>query len=200
MIISPSGRIYIGSTKDINYRWDRYNKLLCKSQTKLYNSFIKYGVENHTFEIIWEGNINDRLKYERLCGDYYEVLDIKKGLNLRLPGYDEVPSTVSEETRLKLSNLAKGRKAYNKGISPTKEIKLKMSISAKNKKIKSSLNSLARENSRKKSIKAVICTKTGKEFESIKLASESYNITAAYLRDQLRGKWKNKTTLIYKNG
>ena len=52
-ITSPSGKIYIGQSLDIHYRWNvQYFKLKCKSQTKLYESFLEHGVENHTFEII----------------------------------------------------------------------------------------------------------------------------------------------------
>ena len=51
-ITSPTNRIYIGSSNDIYNRWCSYKNLKCKSQTKLYNSLLKYGAENHIFEII----------------------------------------------------------------------------------------------------------------------------------------------------
>ena len=54
MITSPSNRRYVGSAIDIDLRWDRYKRLDCKNQTKLYRSFNKYGVDKHNFEIIWE--------------------------------------------------------------------------------------------------------------------------------------------------
>jgi len=50
MIISPTNRIYVGSTVDIEERWADYYKYNCKSQLKLYNSLNKYGYEAHTFE------------------------------------------------------------------------------------------------------------------------------------------------------
>ena len=53
-ITSPSGRIYIGQSIDIQKRWNQYKYNSCKSQTKLYNSLKKYGWENHKFEIIEE--------------------------------------------------------------------------------------------------------------------------------------------------
>jgi len=53
-ITSPSGKIYIGQSKDIEKRHYNYKKYLCKTQTILYNSFLKHGVENHNFEIIEE--------------------------------------------------------------------------------------------------------------------------------------------------
>ena len=51
MITSPLNKIYIGQSINIENRWKQYKRLGCKKQIKLYNSFIKYGVENHTFEI-----------------------------------------------------------------------------------------------------------------------------------------------------
>lgn len=51
-ITSPSGKIYIGQSRNISKRWNNYKYLSCKNQTKLYNSFLKYGVEKHIFEIL----------------------------------------------------------------------------------------------------------------------------------------------------
>ena len=83
MITSPSNRRYVGSAIDIDLRWDRYKRLDCKNQTKLYRSFNKYGVDKHNFEIIWAGDINDMLKYESMIGIYYNCLNT--GLNCNLP-------------------------------------------------------------------------------------------------------------------
>lgn len=52
-ITSPTGRIYIGQSVDIYRRWLSYfSPKKCKAQVRLYNSLMKYGVENHKFEII----------------------------------------------------------------------------------------------------------------------------------------------------
>ena len=51
-ITSPLGYIYIGQSINIDYRFNVYKKLKCKSQLRIYNSFVKYGVDNHIFEII----------------------------------------------------------------------------------------------------------------------------------------------------
>jgi group I intron endonuclease len=54
-ITSPSGRIYIGQSIDILKRWKSYLKVdRSKGQKLLYQSFLKYGVENHSFEILQE--------------------------------------------------------------------------------------------------------------------------------------------------
>jgi hypothetical protein len=51
-ITNPKNKVYIGQSTNINNRWEDYKKLKCKGQPKLYNSFKKYGIENHKFEIL----------------------------------------------------------------------------------------------------------------------------------------------------
>ena len=51
-ITSPSKKIYIGQSIDIEYRWKSYKRLHCQTQTKLYNSLKKYGSDKHKFEIL----------------------------------------------------------------------------------------------------------------------------------------------------
>jgi group I intron endonuclease len=53
-IISPTNKIYIGQSTNIEQRWKWYNKLYCKNQTKLYYSLKKHGPQNHVFDIIEE--------------------------------------------------------------------------------------------------------------------------------------------------
>lgn len=98
---SITGKIYIGSTINISKRWNTYKSLNCKLQVKLYRSLLKYGVNNHLFEILWSGNEIDRLKYEYLIGTYYEVLN--RGLNCKLPKYNEDTICIGKTTRIKMS-------------------------------------------------------------------------------------------------
>jgi group I intron endonuclease len=53
-ITSPTNKIYIGQSVDIERRFKEYKRLNCKKQTKLYFSLKKHGVENHVFEILEE--------------------------------------------------------------------------------------------------------------------------------------------------
>lgn len=124
-IISPSNRIYVGSTINIKSRWAKYKRLECESQIKLYRSFLKYGVENHTFEIIWEGNIVEMKEKETFLGTNLNV--IIEGLNCILPKLGEKYSTMCIETRNKFKLNFKGKKH-------TKEAKLKISQKNKNNK------------------------------------------------------------------
>jgi group I intron endonuclease len=103
MIINPEGKIYIGSTsKSFEERWKQYYSLNCKKQNKIYNSLVKYGVENHIFKKVWTGNINLMLKNEAILGRCFNVLDRNIGLNLALPKINDIYKCISEETREKL--------------------------------------------------------------------------------------------------
>ena len=53
-ITSPTDRVYIGLSKDINKRIETYRNARCYTQTRLYRSIIKYGWDSHKFEIICE--------------------------------------------------------------------------------------------------------------------------------------------------
>lgn len=81
-ITSPTKRVYIGQSRDIEKRFITYNSLRCKQQPKLYNSFLKHGVENHLFEIVEKCNIELLNERERHYQDFYSVLE--NGLNCSL--------------------------------------------------------------------------------------------------------------------
>lgn len=128
-ITSPSGKVYIGQSWDIEKRWGAYRSLWCKGQRKLYNSFVKYGVENHEFEIINEFE-------ESLCNqlilDYHEDLymkiEMRKGvelLNLRMGGGSR--GKHSEETKQKMSESQKGERNNFYGKKHSEEYRQKMS-------------------------------------------------------------------------
>ena len=140
MITSPTGRIYVGSTTNIEKRWNSYKKYKCKSQPKIYNSLIKHRAENHAFEIVWKGDISEMLKYETLTGWGFNVLELYN-LNLTLPKLGDVYSCVSEETKTKIGKAHKGKilsKETRNKIKKSKEnvsneTRLKMSKSARGK-------------------------------------------------------------------
>jgi group I intron endonuclease len=116
-ITSPSNRIYIGESLDVNKRLLHYSALKnCKSQTKLYRSFIKHGVKNHVFEIIEECEIENLYCRERYWQDHYDVLN--GGLNCRLSNCEDVKGVMSYETRQKLSNAQKQLRIEGKGNPP----------------------------------------------------------------------------------
>ena len=109
-ITSPSGRVYIGQSTDIEHRFSRYKILKdCKKQPRLYASFLKYGTEKHKFEIICECDINEVNDKERYNQDLYNSSN-KFGLNIRLTKSNDRSGTFTEETKLKMSIAKIGKK------------------------------------------------------------------------------------------
>lgn len=107
-ITNNLGKIYIGSTLNIKDRIYRYKTARLGKQFKIKNSILKYGWENHLFEIIFECNESDRNKYESYYGYKFDVLGAN-GLNLSLPKGDIPGYTMSEETKIKIGLLSKGK-------------------------------------------------------------------------------------------
>ncbi len=83
-IISPTGKIYIGQSVDIEKRFSSYRTLNCKDQSKIYNSLNKYGAINHVFEVLV---CCDELDLNKLEIYYIEKFDSQKnGLNYQKGG------------------------------------------------------------------------------------------------------------------
>lgn len=104
-ITSPSNKIYIGQSINIEKRWKQYQRLDCKKQPKLFNSFQKHGVKNHIFEIIEECNSEQLNEREIYWKQYYDTID--KGLNCEL--FDIGQGCRSHEVKHKISNSLKGK-------------------------------------------------------------------------------------------
>lgn len=114
-IINPKGKIYIGQTIDYKRRKRHYKNLKCKEQPKLYNSFIKYGVENHIFSFIKHCSKDELTQWERHFQDVYN--SVKSGLNCILVSTDDFSGGHSEESKNKISQSLKGRKASQNAIN-----------------------------------------------------------------------------------
>ena len=82
-VISPSGKVYIGQSVNLENRFYKYSKLRCERQPKLYSSLSKYGPENYEVEILEESfNIDYLNKMEM----YYISLIKGDMLNMTLGG------------------------------------------------------------------------------------------------------------------
>lgn len=222
-IISPTDRVYIGQGVNIKRRFYRYKSLDCKEQIILYKSFLKHGVENHSFEIIEECPVDDLNCRERHWQDFYDVLN--GGLNCVLQECGEERYVISEETRKKQSNSAKGRvwseESKEKGrqsklgdknpmygssgeLSPTfgrkhteqDVINIKQGIKNKG-EYRLPISEEHKLSISKANSKRVIDKETGKIYNSAKEAAEVFGINAATLRCYLTGSIKNKTKLEY---
>lgn len=105
-ITNPKGKIYIGQSVDIERRHKEHKYLNShKKQTKLYNSFIKYGIENHNFDVLEECTSEQLNELELYWIYYYN--SVINGLNIRIGSAN---GYLSEETRNKISEALKGRK------------------------------------------------------------------------------------------
>ena len=114
-ITSPSNKVYIGESVDIEKRFKTYRSLNCKSQPLLFKSLVKHGWENHIFEII-EVCKRDELKCrERYWQDLHDVINKEKGLNLKLTQCGDAKVVHSEETKIKIGDAQKGEKNHMYG-------------------------------------------------------------------------------------
>lgn len=138
-ILSPSGKVYIGQSKNIYNRFLRYHKLDCKSQGKLYNSLKKYTPNQHLFEIVCLLPIDvsqDILnKYEDIYlksyKQFYEVLNIRDaGSNGKMSEETKIKiglankHLMTDDKRQKISLLHKGKKLSIQSIEKMKRTKL----------------------------------------------------------------------------
>lgn len=93
-IISPSGRIYVGQSENIETRWRDYK--YSKSQTRLIRSFKKYGIDNHIFEIIEECTLEQLTNRENFWQIHYDVIS-EKGLNCHIVDVNTGKRVYTEE-------------------------------------------------------------------------------------------------------
>ncbi len=154
-ISSPSGKNYIGQSIHIYKRWRGYINNMNKNpsnrnQPKIYNSFVKYGIQKHHFEIICECEQSELNELEIHYAELYDVYG-DKGLNLRQCGGSK--GKLAQETKDKLREINLGKKypqstrdkislsmkggnsgSFKKGMVVSKEKREKLSLSMKGEK------------------------------------------------------------------
>lgn len=129
-ITNPEGKVYIGRSKNIEVRFKRYSQYkTAKIQPKLFNSFDKYGFENHIFEILdCKDDIELESKYIQEYNSY------KDGLNSNRGGGGPLGHNII--TRNLISMVSKNNKgkrvnSHWKGKTRSEENKLNLSIAKK---------------------------------------------------------------------
>lgn len=123
-ITNPNGKIYIGQSIDLIIRINNYKKMTTSisEQRAIYNSLLKYGVDNHTFEIIEECEIKLLNERERFWQEYYDC--VKNGLNCKYTTTLDKVGHLSDETKLKISLAQIGQKrVYKSGKHPLLGVK-----------------------------------------------------------------------------
>ena len=126
-ITSPTGKVYIGQSTNIEQRFQYYKKLNCVQQVKLFRSLQKYKPENHNFEIIEECEESRLNLRERYWQEQYDVLNREKGLNLRYTKINSKSGTMSEETKARMSISKTGEKNPIHGKTHSEETRRKIS-------------------------------------------------------------------------
>ena len=106
-ITSPSGRVYIGQSINIERRFRYYKGVACKEQIKIYNSLLKYGVDAHIFEVLELCETEQLNNRERHYQDLYN--SVANGLNLLYVKSEHFNGGHSEESKKKISDSLKGR-------------------------------------------------------------------------------------------
>ena len=80
-IPSPSNRVYIGQSINLERRFKHYKNLKeIKGQKKVYHSIKKYGYINHTFEVLEECSENELNEREVYWINFYNC--VEEGLNI----------------------------------------------------------------------------------------------------------------------
>ena len=150
-ITSPTGKIYIGKTTRLNDRISHYKTLHGVQQQKLiYRSLVKYGWENHCFEVIDKGpsHLLSELEIKHILENNSYHYTNPLGMNLTQGGEGTIGrkdsletkqkraqkligKTHSESTKQLMSQLKKGKPYHSIGVHLTEEHKQKISQSNK---------------------------------------------------------------------
>ena len=110
-IVSPTGKIYIGQSIDIEKRWSRYMNLCSgvKRQPILFKSLSKHLPDNHLFTIVEACDFDMLNERERFWQEYYQCVGVN-GLNCVYVNTKDKKLVRSAETRKRNAAANIGRK------------------------------------------------------------------------------------------
>lgn len=208
-----NGKVYIGQSVNIQRRYKQHlsNINNLKHQEAIYLALRKYGVENFSFEILKECDINNLSKFEQYYISKYDAYGCN-GYNETVGGEGSIGYKHTKESKEKMSASRKGRivneewkqhmrdssthhTPWNKDKKLSEEHKEKISNSLSghkhtiDSKEKMSKNSVCK--------KAVICN--GEHFDSVVECAKYYDLNTDTLRSWLSGKIYMPEE-FYKNG
>jgi group I intron endonuclease len=114
-ITSPSGKVYIGQSINIEDRWKKYERFLTNKMSigpKLYNSLKKYGWKQHIFEILEECLIEELNKLETFYKQQFiNKLSWKSVLFCELYDMGGGPRSEEIKNKIKISSMGKNSKS-----------------------------------------------------------------------------------------
>lgn len=144
-IDGPNGGIYIGSSKNVNYRWSEHKRDLRKgkhSSPHFQNAWNMYGESAFTFSVIEvvdnpraiEENSKARIiNREQYWLDWlFETVERNRIYNTQRTAGSNLGIILSEETKAKMSAARKGRKPTNYNALRSDEAKEKHRLAMKN--------------------------------------------------------------------
>lgn len=194
-ITSPTQKIYIGQSVDIEYRFYLYSIKSCHRQIKLYRSLNKHGVDSHKFEVICECTIEELNEKERYYQELYDVLN-KHGLNCVYQCTEAKRKVISDDMKNKISIANSGERngMYGKKLSEEfKQARRNYRHTPESlKKISDSSKGGKNANA-----KTVIDLSTGIFYECVDEAAFVLNLKRDTLKQKLNGRRKNNTTYVY---
>jgi len=184
-ITSPSNKVYIGQSINIDKRFNQYKSLSqTTGQKRLHYSFKKYGINNHLFEIVESCSIDLLNERERYWQDFYNVLEV--GLNCILTDTKDNIKVYSKETieKIRLGNLGK--------IIP-KSVRIQTSETMKSKGIKPKDKMIGFDNP--KSVKIISTNNITNQTYTFNLSDTAkfFNVDRELISNRL-----NKTTIKFR--
>lgn len=201
-ITSPTGRIYIGQSIDIERRFRFYKNINCKRQPILYSSLLKHGVDSHIFEVI-EECVESLLDIrERYWQEHYNVLN--NGLNCNLTETTDKPKRHSEETKNKIATSHQGKKLSTEHKQNLSNKKKLTTLGVNNNFYgKNHTDEFKQERSIKRTgggnpnAKIVLNLETGIYYDNALEVANMIGIKKETFRGWLQGRYPNKTSFIY---
>lgn len=124
-----NGKIYVGSAKNLYYRWRMHLFQLRKGRhhSKYFQrAYDKHGEENFKNETLFICSKEDLIFYEQRTLDFYDSCDPKKGYNICRTAGSSLGRKMSKEYIEKMRERLIGNK-YTLGFHPSDETKKKMS-------------------------------------------------------------------------
>lgn len=219
-ITSPTKRVYIGQSINIEKRISNYRGLHCKKQPIIYRSFIKYGFEKHKIEILCQCEISELNDKERYYQDLYSAIGVN-GMNCKLTKTNDRSGYASEETKKKQSIGNKGKTLGRKQPASQIEKRIKSLTGLKRsedhklhsrmiklgklnpmfgKKIKESSKQLQRDKLSGELnylTKIILNIETGVFYYGLSEASNSCNMSKSFIWQNVYKNKINKTNFIY---
>lgn len=191
-ITNPEGGVYIGQSVNIQYRISDHRRMRgCEKYTpKLYKSFIKFGIDNHVFEVLEVCKREELKERERHYQDLYNATG-GDNLNCILTATKDkkgVGVSPSEEIRKAVGDFHRGKVYSEETKAKIRYARARQIITDEHKR-KISDNSA--------SARIVVNIESGIFYNSAKEAAIAHGMKHNTLVGLLLGRNRNKTNLLY---